>query len=299
MPTPSGRSNSPLIILLLVLEFGILLAVMWMPSNTTQAVGEEYACYFALTPTKTGKPEKVTITPTPIDFSRKRGVPRPATSRLCGELVFFTGSLAGYNQPTVAVMGLIPCGRSAPYILSQRPRDIVRFYQFRDPKISSGKMIFTEKYGCLDTYITGFKNYIGLESCADCGKSSAPTWTQVPLTPYTFTPIPPTRTPWPTPVTPTLTRTLSPEEVTPTLSLFELLQGTFTPTSSALPTPSEAPALRVTESPPGIAEATPGPSEPFYQRYWPLGLLLFAVLIFLIPLITVLRDILREGRQKR
>jgi len=289
MPIPTSQTKSPSIVIFVIIAIGILLIAMVMPSIIVRAVGDESACYSAITPTKTQKPEKVTVTPTPIDYSRGRGVPPlPATNRLCGELVFFTGHPPGNSQPTVAVMGLIPCGSGQPYIFGKHPRDIVSFYQFRDPIIGGGNKICTERWGCLDTYITGFKNYIGLESCADCGKGSAPTWTQVPLTPYTLTPIPPTRTPWPTRITPTLTNTLSPEEITPTLSLFELLHGTSTPTSAVQPMPSEMPTLPI--------KSTPEPIESFYQRYWPLGLLLFAVLIFLIPLITIFRDILREGR---
>ena len=293
MPTPSGLSKPAPTVLFAVFAIGILLAAMGMPSIIARAVGGECTSnYLAITPSKTPKPEKITITPTQVDYSRGRGVPRIFTSRLCGELVFFTGYTTGDETNELSLVGLIPCGMGAPYIMNRHPRDIVRFYQFRDPRIGTGEKICTQRWGCLDTYITGFKNYIGLESCAECGKGSAPTWTHVPLTPYTFTPIPPTRTPWPTMVTPTLTRTLSPDEITPTLSLFELLQGTFTPTSPSMPTPTEKATQRVGEVP-------SEPDQPFYQRYWPLGLLLFAVLVFLIPLITVLRDILREGRLKR
>ena len=115
-----------------------------------------------------------------------------------------------------------------------------------------------------------------------------PTWTEVPLTPYTPTPIPPTRTPWPTPASPTPSPTLAPEQITATSNLFELLHGTATSTSTEISQTELAqtatPTARAVVSTP---TSIPCSSQPFYRRIGPVGLLLLALLAFLIPLVIV------------
>ena len=220
---------------------------------------------------------------------------------LCGELVYITSfskikPVETAIKPTVAVIGLKRCDGKGILIFRVRPHDLIQFFQFRDAQIAVGQEICTEYYGCLDRYITSFQNYIGLESCDACGVSMLPpTWTQVPLIPYTSTPIPPTRTQFPTPVTPTSSPTLAPEQVTLTLSLFDILHGsetsTSSPTSQALSTRTETPTAQAALSTPA---ATPSASIPFYRRIGVVGLLLLALLAFLIPLVIVLRGYLRD-----
>jgi hypothetical protein len=91
---------------------------------------------------------------------------------LCGELTFFTDIKTNAQR-----IGLIPCGSSIPYIFQQHPAELFRYYQFSDAVIGSGNKISTDKYGCLDTYIITFKNYISINSCNECGVASKATST--------------------------------------------------------------------------------------------------------------------------
>jgi hypothetical protein len=267
-------------------------------AGLAQAGDHENVQGMAASPTKTKKSDKPTKTP--LGGKSWFLIYTPESHILCGELVYITSfskvkPIKTSVIPTVATIGLRPCNGGNILIFRTHPRDLVQFYQFRDAEIGTGSEICTEEYGCLDQYITTFKNYIGLESCDACGVSMLPpTWTQVPLTPYTPTPIPPTRTPWPTPVSPTPSPTLAPEQITPTLNLFELLHGTETPTSVASQTQlatTETPTVQTAVS---TSAVTPTSPEPFYRRIGPLGLLLLALLAFLIPLAIVLRDYLRD-----
>lgn len=169
--------------------------------------------------------------------------------RLCGQLVFLVDTATGLKT-----IGLKPCGPGKPYIFRIHPRDIVDYYQFREVDIYRGPKICTGEFGCLDKYIYTFKNYIGIKNCQDCGMNVPPTWTQVPLTPFTATPVPPTRTPYvPTP-TATLTATPAPGDVTATAELFALLRGSPSPQASP-----EVPPQVPPEVPPA---ATPTPAAP-------------------------------------
>lgn len=293
MISNTGPSKAIRIIFVLLALLGVLFIEITLQAGIARADSYERMDARADTPTKGPKPEKPTRTPLGgLLFVT------PETHILCGELVF----IDSYNQiksnlkPTVSAIGLRRCNGGGILIFQIRPCDLIQFYQFRDAKIGTGKELCSEIYGCLDRYITTFQNYIGLESCAACGISMLPpTWTQVPLTPYTSTPIPPTRTPWPTPITPTSSPTLAPEQVTPTLSLFEILQESETPTSSATSQASSTltatPSAQVGGYTPA---ATPVSSVPFYRRIGPVALLLLALLAFLIPLAIILRDYFRD-----
>jgi hypothetical protein len=79
------------------------------------------------------------------------------------------------------------------------------------------------------------------------------------------------------------------------LSLFEILQGSETPTSSVTPQSSSTlTSTSPTHAAISTLSATPVSSIPFYRRIGPVGLLLLALLAFLIPLAIVLRDYLRN-----
>ena len=268
------RPSLLVIIAILVILFGEISLQTRLAS--AKILREKFNSAPKLTSTRTKRPEKLTVS-FKID-------------RLCGELIFLTEYSTG-----VSTTGIRPCGGGKPYIFKVFPRDTVPYFQFRDVQIETTNQKFcTEKYGCINQYITYFQNYVGLESCNVCGISMAPpTWTQAPLTPYSPTPIPPTRTPWSTPESPSPSPTLAPGEVTPTPNLFEVLYGTDTPTSIAAipsqPTASETPTARITRP-----VTTFTPSEPFYRRIGPIGLILLALLVLSIPLVFVLRDILRD-----
>lgn len=198
--------------------------------------------------------------------------PRPTgqVPRVCGKLVYLVNRETGVGD-----IGLIPCsGNSRPLIFKVHPRDMVPYYQFRDVVIKKGDQICTDQYGCMDQYITSFKNYIGIDSCAACGMNIPPTWTQAPLTPYTPTPRPPTSTPYIPSPTPTDTATLAPYQMTATPDLFELLRGTPSPTALAS---STAPA---TELPAPTPTQAPAPSIGFPQSS-PLVLGIGFILIML------------------
>ncbi|MFM8321537.1 MAG: hypothetical protein ACKOC5_11540 [Chloroflexota bacterium] len=178
--------------------------------------------------------------------------------RFCGKLVFMVNYETG-----VGMAGLVPCsGSSVPLIFSQHPRDLVPFYQFRDLRIEKGDLICTEEHGCLDRYVAGFQNYIGIDSCSACGMNVPSTWTQIPLTPFTATSVPPTSTPYVPSPTPTLTATLAPWQVTATPEIFDLLRDTpspsVPPSSTAAATPTVPPGGSVTPETPAAPPAQPG-----------------------------------------
>ena len=301
---PKTNPSKAIRIIIVFLAFiGILFAEITLQASIAQADSNERLD--ARAGTRAAKLKKATRTPKPTKVTTKAGqrgfiFVTPESHMLCGELVFINSfskiKITPNVKPTVSVIGLRRCDGGGILIFKTRPRDLIQFFQFRDAEIGTGQEICSAYYGCLDRYITTFQNYIGLESCDACGISMLPpTWTQAPLTPYTPTPIPPTRTPWPTPVSPTPSPTLAPEEITPTSDLFELLHGTETPASSAVsqaqPTVTGTPTPQTALS---TLAATPTSSQPFYRRIGPLGLLLLALLAFLIPLVIVLRDYLRD-----
>jgi len=187
--------------------------------------------------------------------------------RLCGELVYLHDKRSG-----VKGIGLKVCNSAKIYIFYRHPRDLVRYYQFRDANVGTGPKLCDMQYGCLDKYLIGFKNYVGLESCDNCGKLMLPTWTAAPLTPYTPTPLPPTATLYQPSPTASFTPTLAPWQVTETPQLFELLRGT-TAAPSAMPSLTPA-AASVTPS--------PGPGEPASALERFSGSPLFLGLIFLV-----------------
>ncbi len=103
----------------------------------------------------------------------------------------------------------------------------------------------SSQFGPLNKYIITYKNYVGITSCSECGLYGVlPTWTRPPLFTNTPTPAPTKTTSLPS-STPTETATLAPIEVTETYSMFELLYGTETLTStpSESPTPTPLPTI--------------------------------------------------------
>ena len=168
---------------------------------------------------------------TEIQATRTRKPEKPPSAayiipRLCGRLVFVTEQGTGVTRAA-----LNSCSFGKLYIFAVNPRDMVPYYQIRDATISSGPRFLSNQFGPLDLYITAFDNYVGIDSCSQCGKyMPPPTWTHAPLTPYTPTPIPPTRTPYVPSPTSTDTPTLAPWQVTETPGMFERLYGTYTPT---------------------------------------------------------------------
>ena len=300
MPKTNPSKAIRTIIVLLAL-IGIVFVEIALQASIAQADSNERLD--ARAGAGTAKLKKATRTPKPTKASTKAGqkgfiLVTPESHMLCGELVFINSfskiKITPNVKPTVSVIGLRRCDGGGILIFKTRPRDLIQFFQFRDAEIATGQEICSAYYGCLDRYITTFQNYIGLESCDACGVSMLPpTWTQAPLTPYTPTPIPPTRTPWPTPDSPTPSPTLSPSEVTPTLEIFELLQGTATPTASITP-PGQPTTTGTPTSQTPISIVITTPAQPLYRKLGPAGIILLAVLALLIPLVIVLRELLRE-----
>jgi len=191
--------------------------------------------------------------------------------RLCGELVYLQDTKTGYKT-----IGLKPCGSQKPLIFHTKPRDLVQYYQFRDAVLERGKTICDPNYGCLSTYISTFKNYVGLENCRECGVRYLPTWTLAPLTPYTPTSPPPSETPEPPTATPTFTMTPLPVTDTPELS--DVLFGSETALANPMPTAG----ISVTPVAPVGLELTLTPlaSLPISERgkIWPYLLAGFVIL---------------------
>jgi len=141
----------------------------------------------------------------------------------------------------------------------------------------------------IDIYITDFNNYVGISSCSECGMYMlASTWTEVPLTPYTPTPIPPTSTPYiPTPNS-TTTPTLAPYQVTLTPGMFERLYGTHTPTAL----PSGTPTIAPTPSSPASMVSATSPTTDNPSRsplVLAIGLLMIMVGLMYLIWLTVMR----------
>jgi hypothetical protein len=204
--------------------------------------------------------------------------------RLCGQLVYLTEYETG-----VGAIGLKPCDRGGIFVFRRHPRDLVPFYQIRNARVVSGEQLKTDQYGTLDLYITTFKNYVGIESCDQCGMyMQPPTWTAAPLTPFTLTP----RTPPPTLYIPsstsTDTPTLAPWQVTATPRISDLLFGTNiptgTPTVKSIPSPSSM-LTSDADLPAASARATPWNSP----LVWGIGLLLLFIGIAYLAWLTVMR----------
>jgi hypothetical protein len=216
----------------------VLYGLASLPANPVQAASEEGECAAIGTPKPTKEEKRAPAT--------EMGQEAPGTIHmLCGKLVYITYVVQKHPQQEpvflegekIHTIGLIPCtGSSLPYIFKVKPLDLVYFYQFRDAVVSSGKKVCTKEYGCLNLYITSFKNYVGMDRCSDCGKyNMPPTWTHVPLTPFTATPIPPTQ-PLILPSSPTPTETPTATPGSPTPGLFAVLYDTPTPAPPASPT---------------------------------------------------------------
>ena len=269
--TPTNPHQNTYRILLLILMFVMLLAIAFLPQ--TKQISANAA----------GQNCGVTI-----DVQKTILRLTQSSQHMCGQLVALHGYYNQPGKPEVDTIGLIPCNSAIPLIFKVHPKHLVPFYRFRNVKTGKGKEICTLEYGCLNQYITSFKNYISLKDCAECELKGLPaTWTQAPLTPYTPTAVLPTRTPWPTRVSPSPGATLAPGEITPTAGLFERLYGTTSPTPSS-PDMLQISATILAFPPTLISEDMP--EQPLYRRIHPVALLLLVLLVFLMPLFGFLRD---------
>ena len=258
---------------------GILFVEILLQTHQAQAGGSQPVC-------------QVTFNP-----RGAQATPKPIT--LCGKLVFLTGYYLERDKPQVATIGLLPCGKGKPLIFQIHPRYLVPYYQFEDAVIGTGRAICTDQYGCLDQYITTFKTFYDLENCAQCGlANAAPTWTHVPLTPFTPTlspTPPPTPTPFPTIALPTPQPTQPSDAVLPSVDVFELLHATPSPgpTASATlqPSPTETPGVQrgVLATPIDRPTAIAAQAGPLYQRIPAWGWLLLILLVLIISGGFVLR----------
>lgn len=169
------------------------------------------------TPTRTKRPEKA---------DDLHMIPRA-----CGSLVYAIEQDTGIPRA-----GLKLCGSGALYLFEKHPRDMVPYYQFRDFQVRKENNFLNTSLGPVNNYVIGFENYVGIDNCSQCGLYGIePTWTTAPLTPYTYTPVPPTSTPVIPTATATSTASLAPYEMSETVSMFDVLFGT--PTSTETPAP--------------------------------------------------------------
>jgi hypothetical protein len=207
------HSSATRLIFLLCLLAGL---GMWMAAAQTFQAGAA------------GTPSPTETRATRTKKPERQPPPAVLIPRLCGKLVFITEAETGLVRAALRT-----CSQGKIYIFAVNPREVVPYYQFRDAVIASGPRFLSNEYGVLDLYITTFKNFVGIDSCSQCGEyMPPPTWTHAPLTPYTSTPLPPTRTLYVPSPTATATVTLAPWEVTETPGMFELLYGTNIPSSS-------------------------------------------------------------------
>ena len=224
--------------------------------------------------------------------------PTPKAPSLCGKLVFLTGyyPAPGKTKISVATIGLIPCGIGKPLIFQIHPRYLVPYYQFEGAEIGAGRMICTDQYGCLDQYILTFDTFYDLENCAQCGLVNLPpTWTHVPLTPFTPTlspTPPPTPTPFPTIALPTPQPTQPSDAVLPSVDVFELLHTTPSPSPTLQPSPTETLGVQtgVLATPIDRPTAIAAQAGPLYQRIPAWGWMLLILLALIISGGFVLRN---------
>jgi hypothetical protein len=170
--------------------------------------------------------------------------------RLCGQLIILKDlKFEKYY------IGLQVCDGGNILIFQTRPRELLKFYQLREPKIGKGAKISTE-LGDFNQYITTFKSYIPISSCSECGKILSPTpreligtpeGTQSLVFPTATIGLPTatfTRTPVPTPTFTSPSPTLQPTKAGFTATA--TLTKTFTPLASAtIATPT------IEKTPPG------------------------------------------------
>ena len=276
MPSNKTHSRATRLFILFSILITLILVLVGLQAVGVQAEGKSQTHVMLVSP------KKKNLLASQVPTAQVK-FPTPVTSKLCGKLVFLTD----YNDPTKKDIGLIPCSGPGPLIFKTHPRDLIPFYQFRDPEIGKGEEICTAEYGCIDQYLLSFQNYVGIGSCNECGMYGVPpTWTHVPLTPYTSTPKPPTATPYIPSPTPTETPTPSPNQITGTPGLFELLYGTKTTTPSPSATPEPMPTVTHT-LPPSTAPTNPSGAS-LLKNPLVLGIGLLFVLIVVAYLIWVL-----------
>jgi hypothetical protein len=83
---------------------------------------------------------------------------------LCGRTVYITEVKTGKQY-----LGIIPCNQGGVYILKQRPRELLNYYQFINAKTGKGKTITSKEFGDISTYINKFETYHPLDQCGSCG----------------------------------------------------------------------------------------------------------------------------------
>jgi hypothetical protein len=158
---------------------------------------------------------------------------------LCGRLVLIKDYKTGVDY-----LGLVPCNRGGVYILKQRPKELLNYYQFVDTKFGKGKTVYSKEFGEITQYITKFQTYYPLDQCSSCGNLPG----AGPVKPPEFafpTPSPVSGlggflTPIPAPTTSTpqlLAQALNPRRSIPTLAP----TATDAPTLTATPTPAASP----------------------------------------------------------
>lgn len=157
--------------------------------------------------------------------------------RLCGKLIIVKDL-----EFEKYYLGLQVCGGGEILIFQTRPKELLEYYQLREPKIAKRAKISTE-LGEFTHFITTFKSYIPISNCSECGKILTPTprelvgspeGTQSLVFPTATVGLPTatfTRTPVPTPTIPSPTPTVQPTKtgITATATLTK----TFTPPASA------------------------------------------------------------------
>jgi hypothetical protein len=190
---------------------------------------------------------------------------------LCGRMVFIKDVKTGVDY-----LGLVPCSRGSVYILKQRPKELLNYYQFVGAKIVKGKAVHSEEFGDITQYITKFQTYYPLDQCASCGNLPG----TGPISPpeYAFpTPSPVSGlggflTPIPAPTTST------PQFLAQAMKLPASIP-TLTPTSTATPTISPT-ATPVSHTPGVMRQETKPPANQPLDRILSYALYTF----LLVPL---------------
>lgn len=177
--------------------------------------------------------------------------------RLCGKLVILKDL-----KVEIYYLGLEVCGSGQVLIFQTRPRELQKYYQFREAEIGRGAEILTDS-GIYNQYIVTFKNYIPLNSCAECGRVLTPTPRELVPTPQgTQNLVFPT----PTSRQPTVTRTST---ASPTATAFS--PTSLSPTSLSPTSPVQATEVPASPSATQTLIANTTPPTPTFQKTPPPG----------------------------
>ncbi len=153
----------------LILSFACLSLLVAIPQASAQPAFQNLEDTKTPTPPKPSyKGNKCNQRQVQIQSWFNEYVDKTANNKLCGRLIWIYDEANDKYLP-----GLEPCqGPGSPFIFKQRPDRLLEYYDLRGVKVGSGTVIYSEQYGCVGKYITGFMTYYEMTACSDCGRTT-------------------------------------------------------------------------------------------------------------------------------